>query len=191
MNFKKIFFIGLMPVFLFSFTSFAQPQNNTNTQQKKPRVSPKAGLMQTIGITDVTISYSRPGVKNRKIWGELVPYNKVWRAGADEATKITFSTDVMIEGKKLPAGSYSFFIIPAEREWTIIFNKVADQWGAFEYNEAKDALRIRIRPANSSFHEWLYYSFTEMKTKDNTYSAVLNLNWESKKLPMKIETKVP
>lgn len=188
MNFKNIFYLILLPVVLISFSVSAQQNNN---QEKKPRVSPKAEVMQTIGITDVKISYGRPGVKNRKIWGELVPYNKVWRAGANEATKITFSTDVTVEGKKLQAGSYSFFIIPNEREWTVIFNKVADQWGAFEYNEAQDALRIKIRPAKSGFHEWLYYHFSDMKTNDKTYSAILNVSWESVRLPLKIETKVP
>src|SRR5512146_2489926 len=101
-------------------------------KEEKVRISPKASVSQTIGFTDVTISYSRPGVKARKIWGDLVPYDKVWRAGANEATKITFSTDVMVEGKKLSAGSYGFFVIPGKKEWTLIFNKVADQWGAFE-----------------------------------------------------------
>ncbi len=115
-------------------------------EQKKPRISPKAGVMQIIGLTEVNISYSRPGVKGRSIWGGLVPYGKVWRAGADEATKFTFSSDVMIEGKKLTKGSYSFFTIPQKGEWIIIFNKVADQWGAFEYNEAEDQFRFTVKP---------------------------------------------
>jgi hypothetical protein len=158
-----------------------------NAQDKKPRVSPKAGVKQIVGLTSVEISYSRPGVKGRKIWGGLVPYSKVWRAGADEATKITFSTDVMIEGKKLPAGSYSFFVIPEKKgNWTLIFNKVADQWGAFEYNEAEDALRVKVKTAKSPATEWLEYEFTDMKTN----SAVINLKWENLKLAFKIEVKV-
>jgi len=189
MNKNSFFVLVLLSFLVCAFSLNAQ--NNQGKQEKKPRVSPKAGVMQTIGITDVNISYSRPGVKNRKIWGELVPYNKVWRAGADEATKITFTTDVMIEGKKLTAGSYSFFVIPSDKEWIVIFNKTADQWGAFEYNEAEDALRLKIKPVNNSFHEWLLYSFTEMKTTDKIYSAQLNLIWENIKLPIKIETKVP
>jgi hypothetical protein len=154
-------------------------------QDKKPRISPKAGVEQIVGLTSVEISYSRPGVKSRKIWDGLVPYGKVWRAGADEATKFTFSTDVMIEGKKLPAGSYSFFAIPAKNEWTIIFNKTADQWGAFEYNEAQDALRIKVKPVKNPMVEWLKYEFTDMKT----YSAVINLEWETLRIPFKIEVK--
>ena len=153
---------------------------------KKLRVSPKAEVIQVVGLTKATISYSRPGVKGRKIWGALVPYNKVWRGGADEATKITFTTDVKIEGKKLSAGSYSFFVIPTKKEWTIIFNKVADQWGAFEYNEAEDALRIKVKPKTSEFEEWLNYEFT--RTGD--YSANISLHWEKQKVVLKLETKL-
>jgi len=152
---------------------------------KKLRVSPKAEVMQVVGLTKVTISYSRPGVKGRKIWGALVPYDKVWRAGADEATKITFSTDVKVEGKKITAGSYSFFVIPTKKEWTIIFNKVADQWGAFEYNEAEDALRLKVKPKTGEFEEWLRYEVT--KTGD--YKANINLIWQQQKVVLKLETK--
>jgi hypothetical protein len=153
---------------------------------KKLRVSPKAELMQVVGLTKVTISYSRPGVKGRKIWGVLVPYDKVWRGGADEATKFTFTTDVKIEGKKLSSGSYSFFVIPAKKEWIIIFNKVADQWGAFEYNEAEDAIRIKVKPRQGEFEEWLKYEFT--KTGD--YSANISLIWEKQRINLKLETKL-
>ena len=158
---------------------------------KKVRVSPKADAEQTIGLTDVTISYSRPGVKGRKIWGGLVPYNKVWRAGANEATKITFSTDVTVNGKKLPAGSYGFFVIPTPKDWTVIFNKVADQWGAFQYNEAEDAYRFKVTPQTADYHEWLEYTFSDMKvnTKGEN-SAVINLVWEKLKVPFTVTTDV-
>lgn len=188
---KSILNLLVILALVFSFNNFAQQNKKQDKKQdkktdvKKVRVSPKAGVFQTIGITDVNVSYSRPGVKNRKIWGELVPYNKVWRAGADEATKITFSTDVMIEGKKLPAGAYGFFAIPGEKEWTLIFNKIADQWGAFTYNESEDALRIKVKPVANSNHEWLLYSFTDMTPT----SAQLNLIWEKLKVPFKIEGK--
>jgi len=152
-------------------------------QDKKIRVSPKAGVSQTVGLTDISISYSRPGVKGRTIWGELVPYGKVWRAGADEATKITFSTDVLIEGKKLAAGSYSFFVIPNKNEWTVIFNKVSDQWGAFEYNESQDAIRFKVKPQTIDFQEWLTYSF--YKTSET--SALISLVWEKMKIIFKVE----
>jgi hypothetical protein len=171
----------LSSVLIFGFAS----QSFAQDYLKKLRVSPEAEVMQVVGLTKVAISYSRPGVKGRKIWGGLVPYDKVWRAGADEATKITITTDVMIEGKKLSAGSYSFFVIPTKKEWTIIFNKVADQWGAFEYNEAEDALRLKVKPKTAEFEEWLKYEF--VKTGD--YSANLCLHWEKLKVVLKLETK--
>jgi hypothetical protein len=187
---KSILNLFVMLILAFSVSALAQQDKKQDKKHEKPdvkkvRVSPKAGVFQTIGITDVNVSYSRPGVKNRKIWGELVPYNKVWRAGADEATKITFSTDVIIEGKKLPAGAYGFFAMPGENEWTLIFNKVSDQWGAFTYNESEDALRIKVKPVANSNHEWLLYSFTDMTPT----TAQLNLIWEKLKVSLKIEGK--
>ncbi len=147
------------------------------------RVSPKAEVMQTVGFTEVKIDYSRPGVKERVIWGELVPYDKVWRAGANEATKFTFSTDVMLNGKPLKAGAYSFFVIPGDDEWILIFNKVADQWGAFEYNEAEDALRLRVFPVENDHQEWLTYTITRIS--DTT--ADIKLEWEKLKIPFTLE----
>ena len=187
---KNILKFFVLMILALSVSISAQQDKKQDKKHEKPdvkkvRVSPKAGVFQTIGITDVNVSYSRPGVKNRKIWGELVPFNKVWRAGADEATKITFSTDVMIEGKKLPAGAYGFFAIPGENEWTLIFNKIADQWGAFTYNESEDALRIKAKPVANSNHDWLLYSFTEMTPT----TAQLNLIWEKLKVSFKIEGK--
>jgi hypothetical protein len=188
-----------------SSIAFAQQSNKTMQNKKqaqtsdKPiapwnkdvRVSPKASVVQTIGIIDVIVSYSSPGVKGRKIWGGLVPFNKVWRAGANEATKFSFSGDVWIDGKKLPAGSYGFFVIPGEKEWTIIFNKMADQWGAFEYNESQDALRINITPQQGNYHEWLDYTFSDISVNiHGKNSAIVNLNWEKISLPFKIETEV-
>jgi len=183
---KSVFIVGLFLSIslLLTSSSFAQ-------KKKKPqvRISPKAEVFQIIGLTDVRISYSRPGVKGRKIWGGLVPYNKVWRTGANEATKITFSTDVKINGKKLKKGAYGFFAIPTEKEWTLIFNNVADQWGAFTYNEAKDALRIKVKPEKGNYAEWLYYSFDKMNVqkRGKPNSAVICLNWENLKVPFTVE----
>jgi hypothetical protein len=103
----------------------------------------------TIDGVDVVIEYGRPNVKGREIWGGLVPYGKVWRTGANEATTITFGADVTVEGQKLAAGTYGLFAIPGEEEWAVIFNKVANQWGAFEYAEAEDALRVTVAPGAS------------------------------------------
>jgi hypothetical protein len=177
---KGKFFVSLV-IYLFIFIGF------TNAQKEQLRVSPKAAVTQVVGLTEVKIDYSRPGVKGRAIWGDLVPYNKVWRAGANEATTISFESDVMIEGKKLSAGKYSFFVIPNENEWTLIFNKVAEQWGAFEYNEAEDALRISVKPVNNNNTEWLTYSFTDLNPKTGT--AAVNLLWEKLKVQFKVEAK--
>jgi len=162
----------------------------TGYSQKKEevRISPKAKVEQTVGYTEVKIEYNRPGVKGRTIWGSLVPYNTVWRAGANEATKITFTTDVKIDGKKLKAGGYSFFAIPTEKTWTLIFNKVADQWGAFEYNDAEDVLRIVVTPIkeNNCWQEWLAYTIN--KTSDK--KAVVMIEWEKIKVPFNVEVEI-
>lgn len=176
---KKIFFI--LYFVLPALALFAQ------NKEEKVRISPKAEVMQVVGFTEVRIIYGRPGVKGREIWGGLVPYNQVWRAGANEATKFIFSSDVYIEGKLLKAGAYSFFAIPGRNEWTLIFNKVADQWGAFEYNEAQDALRIKVKPGKSITHqEWLAYTIT--RTSDTT--ATIRLEWEKLKIPFNVEVKL-
>ena len=140
-----------------------------------PRPSPKATVSQTVGLTDVTIAYCRPSVKARTIWGGLVPYDQVWRTGANEATTITFADDVTIEGTTLPAGTYGLFTIPGKDEWTVIFNKGAKQWGAYEYKQAEDALRIKARPQAAPFHELMTFSFSAVSTE----SAQVALNWEN------------
>jgi hypothetical protein len=180
-------FVLLISAFLISST-YAQ-----NNQKKKPmvRVSPKASVSQTIGFTEVTINYSRPGVKGRKIWGGLVPYNKVWRAGANEATKFTFSKDVWINGNKLPAGSYAFFTIPTEKEWTLIFNKAANQWGLdYAKNKDKDVLKIKAKPVETNYQEWLEYTFSDMNVQKAGMknSAVVNLVWDKLRIPFTVET---
>lgn len=177
---KYIFTIVLLTFLTTIFNSqICVAQNG----KKDVRLSPKAEVMQQVGLTDVKIFYGRPGVKGRTIWGKLVPYDAVWRAGANEATKITFSTDVVIEGKKLKKGSYSFFTIPGKKEWTIIFNKVADQWGAFEYNESQDALRVKVKAEKGNWQEWLAYTITKV----NDTSAIIRLEWEKLRVPVKVE----
>jgi len=143
-------------------------------QLKLPRPSQKGSVMQTVGLTDVTITYSRPGVKGRTIWGDLVPYDKVWRTGANEATTIAFSRDVSINGKPLPAGTYSLHTIPGKTSWTIIFNKKADPWGSYSYDAAQDALRVEAAPAAGTNVEWLTFSFPDVKNE----SAQVELAWE-------------
>jgi len=114
-------------------------------EDKSKRPSPPATVSTTAGGAEVTIDYSRPSLKGRKAFGELVPYNAVWRTGANEATTFTVDKPVKIEGQALPAGKYALFTIPTATEWTIIFNKTANQWGAFKYDEKQDALRVKVK----------------------------------------------
>jgi DUF2911 family protein len=150
---------------------------------KLPRPSPKATVVQTVGLTDVTIVYSRPGVKGRTIWGDLVPYDKVWRTGANEATTIQFSQDVKVNGKPLPAGTYSLHTIPTKSAWTVIFNKKADQWGSYDYDEKDDALRVQVQPTPGAMQEYMAFSFPEV-TAD---AATIELAWEKLRVPFKVE----
>jgi hypothetical protein len=122
------------------------------------QLSPAASVSQDLGVSNVRIDYHRPAVKGRKIWGGLVPYGQVWRAGANEATAISFSDPVRIDGKDLPAGTYAFFAIPGKDEWTLIFNREARQWGAFNYHAGQDALRIQVKPAVRPAQEYLGYT---------------------------------
>jgi hypothetical protein len=143
-------------------------------QLKLPAVSQHASVTQTVGLTDITITYSRPGVKGRKIFGGLVPYGQVWRTGANTATQFAVTTDVTIEGQKLPAGTYSLHTIPGPDQWTLIFNKDAGQWGSFNYDQAKDALRVTVKPEKAQHSdEWLEFHFPEISTD----TATIMLRW--------------
>ena len=153
-------------------------------QVKTPRPSPSATLMQTVGLTDITIKYSRPGVKGRTIWGTLVPYDKVWRTGANEATTITFSEDVTVEGQKLPKGTYSLHTVPGQAQWGIIFNSVADQWGSYSYDATKDVLRVNVTPQPAPHAEWLTFEIPEMTTD----TAKIAIRWEKIVVPFTINT---
>lgn len=160
----------------------------TATAQKRsngfPRLSPNSTLSQTVGVTNVTITFGRPSVKGRKVFGELEPYGNVWRTGANEATTIAFASDVTIEGQKLAAGTYGLFSIPGESEWTIIFNKVANQWGAFSYDEKEDVLRVKVKPEKNAFQEEFTFGFENVGF--NTATAYFA--WADVKVPFKIET---
>jgi len=148
-----------------------------------PRVSQKQSVTQTVGLTDVTITYSRPGVKGRPIWGALVPYDKVWRTGANEATTIAFSDDVTINGQALPKGTYSLHTIPGKDEWTVVFNNTSNQWGSFNY-DPKDALRVKAKPEKAAFTEWLTFDIPELST-DN---AKVVIRWENLAVPFTVGT---
>lgn len=115
-------------------------------KDKSKRKSPPAQATAMIGAASVTVDYSSPAVKGRTVWGDLVPYDKVWRTGANEATTFETDKDLLIDGQKLPAGKYAFFTIPTKDKWTIIFNSDADQWGAYGYKLKKDVLRVEVSP---------------------------------------------
>jgi len=165
-------------------------------QGAKVPASLKASVTQRLGTDcDITIDYSRPGVKGRKIWGGLVPYgmsagneyskNKPfpWRAGANENTTIEFKKDVLVEGKLIPAGKYGLHMIPGEKEWTIIFSKNNSAWGSFTYNQDEDALRVTVTPVKAPHQEWLMFGFDDLAGT----SATAYLHWEQLKVSFKIQ----
>jgi hypothetical protein len=150
-----------------------------------PRDSQHALVSQRIGLTDVTINYHRPLVKGREVWGKLVPYGQVWRAGANENTTITFSTPVTIEGQSLEPGTYGLHMIPNQDQWTVIFSKVSTAWGSFTYDPKEDALRVNVKPHATEMHEALTYDFDAVDRD----SAVAVLAWEKVAVPFKIGVK--
>jgi len=207
MNYLKrssISFFAVLFVLCFAVSASAQVVT--------PRPSQKASVMQRIGATDVTITYSRPGVKGRKIWGDplpeqtasvkgeatldnqnnrpkgavIVPYGHMWRTGADDATMFVVSDEVLINGQKLPGGSYSLHTIPGKDEWTIVFNGTSNQWGSFNYDPAKDTLRVKAKPTwVNENQEWL--AFTIDPAGED--SAQVNIRWEKISVPFTV--KVP
>ena len=138
------------------------------------RVSPAATLAQEIGISKIELTFARPAVKGRKIWGEVVPFDQVWRAGANNATVITLSHAAKVAGKDVPAGSYGFFVIPSEKTWTLILNKKAKQWGAYEYKKEEDVLRWETTPQAGPNQEYLDYRVLPTGLE----GAVVELAWE-------------
>jgi hypothetical protein len=149
---------------------------------KLPRVSQHQVVTQTVGLTDIKIDYSRPAVKGRVIWGGLVPYDQVWRTGANEATQISFSDDVTINGQALPKGTYSLHTVPGKDSWILAFNKVAAQWGSFTYDKAQDALRVTSKAEKVPFTELMEFDFPQV-TND---SAVVAIRWENVSVPFTV-----
>ncbi len=153
---------------------------NAFGQEAKKPASPAMTATGKIKDANITIAYSSPSVKERKVWGELVPYNKVWRAGANDATTFETSKDITVEGKKLPAGKYSFFLVPKESgTWTAVFNKEPKQWGAYKYEESKDALRVDVKTkALPATQETLVYKVT---------SNGFTMDWDKVSVPVEIK----
>ena len=179
----KNFFAIIFTCLIFSST------NITGQNITLPPASPKASVSEQIGLSNITIEYSRPGVKGRegKIWGKLVPYNNgkpfPWRAGANNNTTISFSDDVKIEGKALAAGTYGLHIIPSETEWIFIFSTNSTSWGSFSYDEKEDALRVTVPVTNSEFVEWMRFQFLPISQSETK----VELAWERKKAAFTVE----
>jgi hypothetical protein len=147
-----------------------------------PRTSQGATVKQVIGASEITITYHRPGVKGRAIWGGLLPYDEVWRAGANEPTMITFSDPVTVDGKSLKAGTYRFVVVPGRGDWTVIFNTEVKNWGTV-YDSTFDALRIAVKPVPCPHQEWMQFSFTDLTPS----SATVALEWEKVRIGFKAE----
>lgn len=152
-----------------------------------PAASPTSTVKQRVGFTDIEIVYSRPGVKDRKIFGGLVPYGEVWRTGANSATKITFSTAVKFGGAEVPAGSYAIYTIPGTVEWTVILSKVTGQWGAYRYNSGDDLVRVKVTPVKLTEPiETFVIGLNDLRDE----SATLNLVWDRTRVPVKLEFEI-
>ena len=154
---------------------------------KLPEGSPAATVSQRVGLTDLTVRYHRPAVKGRTVWGDLVPYDQVWRAGANENTVLSLSTPVTIGGTLVPAGDYGLHVIPSKNEWTVILNTESTAWGSFFYDQAKDAVRLTARPVPAEFQESLAYTF-DAPSAD---TVTLTLRWEKVSLPVAIAVDTP
>ena len=176
-------------VLLISFTEI-------NAQGDKIPKSLKSKVSQNLGTdTEITFTFSRPGVKGRTIWGELVPFgmeegNKYsdnkpypWRMGANENSTIETNKDLLVEGQKLPAGKYGLHAIPGKDEWTIMFSKNNSLWGSYKYNSEEDALTIKVKPQEAPHQEWLTFGFTDLEGT----SATAYMHWEKLMIPFKVQ----
>jgi tetratricopeptide (TPR) repeat protein len=169
---------ALFPVLLLLVSSQLYAQQHVQV----PQASPAAHVGETFGITEVSVDYHRPTVNKRRIFGGLVPYDVIWRAGANENTLVTFTTAVTVEGQPLAAGTYSFFYIPGATQWTAVFNKFTGGWGTYSYDPAEDALRVNVTPQPVEPQERMAYSFEDGKPD----SIILSMRWEKTRVPLKI-----
>ena len=176
---NKLRLLFMLPCLLFAVTLCSAQ----STQLDLPLQSQHAVVTQRIGVTDITINYHRPLANGRKIWGGLVPYGQVWRAGANENTTISFSDPVTIDGQPLAAGIYGLHMIPNENEWTIIFSKMHTAWGSFSYDQKEDALRVTVKPQTSDdLHNALVYDFDKVEPD----STVVTMSWDKVAVPFKV-----
>jgi tetratricopeptide (TPR) repeat protein len=153
---------------------------------KSPEASQEAKSYQKIGVTDLAVWYHSPQVKDREIFGALVPYDQIWRAGANENTIFYTSTDITIEGELLPAGKYGLHMIPGPEEWTVIFSSNHSSWGSYFYDDSEDVLRVKVNPSEHAHTEWLNYTYSD-RSSDH---AVLEMQWDKVSVPIRIEVDV-
>lgn len=182
--YKSVLVSFVLGAFLAVGLQRAHAQDRGNTL---PRVSPNASVSQTIGVTEVEISYGRPSVRGRTIYGDLVPYGEIWRTGANEATTISFSSPVQIEGESLEAGTYALFTIPGQDTWSIIFNENPDQWGAYEHDPSEDVLEVEVPPESADMREMLTFTFHNVTDT----SATSVLHWAETRVPFQITVNTP
>lgn len=160
--------------------------DSVRAELELPRLSPLARVSQRVGLTDIEVEYGSPGVKGREIWGGLVPYDKLWRTGANAATKVSFSRDVLVAGKEVPAGTYAIFTLPTKKTWTVILNKNPNQGGTGSYDKALDQLRFQAKPKANPFRERMTFVFAD----HTDLKASLDLEWEKLKvsIPILVDT---
>jgi hypothetical protein len=175
-----------LAVLLVTGLSHAQTATGETLMLALPRQSQHALVTQRIGITDITVNYHRPLANGRQIWGKLVPYGQVWRAGANENTTITFSDPVTIEGQPLDQGTYGVHMIPGENQWTVIFSKNSTSWGSFTYKQEEDALRVNVKAQAAEAHDALAYDFDDVKPD----STVVTMRWDKVAVSFKVQVKV-
>lgn len=177
----------IIPFFLIAGCAFMVSSSTSPAQAAAlefPAASPASTLKQRVGLTDIEVVYSRPGMKNRQIFGNVVPYGKVWRTGANAATKLVFSTPVKLNGTEVPAGTYALMTIPGKDEWTIIINKGSEQWGAYKYDEKSDVARFKVKPVNI---DWKMENFTIEFNPVKEDSADMCLMWSDVKVPIEVK----
>jgi len=184
--YKRVQLVLLAGAFLAPNVLHAQTATGETLMLTLPRASQHALITQRIGLTDITINYHRPLANGRQIWGKVVPYGQVWRAGANENTTITFSDPVTIEGQPLDKGTYGLHMIPGENEWTVIFSKNSSSWGSFTYKQEEDALRVKVKPQAADTHDALAYDFDDLKPA----STVVTMRWDKVAVPFKVDVNV-
>lgn len=178
---SKLFSLALAGLFIMGADSVAQAQGPA---LEFPAPSPSATLKQRVGLTDIEVVYSRPSIKGRKIFGGLVTHGEVWRTGANNATRVTFSTPVKINGQEVPAGTYGLFSIPGENEWTVILSKGSQQWGSYRYDQKDDAVRVKATVEKLATPvETFTIDINDLRDE----SATLAMEWERVRVPVKIE----